>query len=375
MRKNLAKHSTTLLLSFILASCSSTEPSSEIKPTEVPSKEAVKVDLPQEQLFANAKKFYSSGLWSVAQESFQALKDGYSPGPYTEFAEIKLADCHFEQAEYPVAATAYEEFMKNHPSSASMGYAMLRAGRSYEFANKGTGRDVGSLEKARDHYQALIQQYPDSVYAGAAKQYRFEVLEKLSDYEKSVQKFYEKAYKPQAAQARSVSYQQNIEPALDKSRKEVESVHVAESKSATTSQISEIKPAVISVKRELPVTSKSSPTTLQKPNPETAQKIQPTGQYRIQSVQCSKAGSNKIFIYLNKDFHEPDFLKRYQNVKSENNLLSFQLPSTDSKELKLSCFAEKDLSISSTGAFVMNSNQSFSILSLSNPPRLLVAID
>src|SRR5690606_5146246 len=104
-----------------------------------------------------------------------ALRDGYPLGPYTEFAEIKIADTHFFLRNYADAAPYYEQLLQNRSSSQSAAYLTLQAGRSYHLSNKGLGRDASALEKALTFYERVVEQFPRSLYAEAARAHIVEV--------------------------------------------------------------------------------------------------------------------------------------------------------------------------------------------------------
>jgi outer membrane assembly lipoprotein YfiO len=355
-----------LSLTTLFSACSSSTPTDELKPNEVPTKEVVRVDLPQEQLFSNAKRFYASQLWSVAQESFQALRDGYSPGPYGEFAEIKMADCVFEQAEYASAATLYEEFIKNHPSSPSTPYAILRAGRSHEQINKGTGKDVGALEKARDHYLNLINQYPNSVYTAAAKKYHLRILEKIADYEKFVEEFYVARDKPLAASARLNEFKKNIEPALSNSREDIAKLK-QNTPIPVNSSINELTPNVVTAR--VP----ALPNKFEKAIDSKTTTVSPSTEYRVLSVQCSKSGIKNILVFLNKEL-KPEDSNKLNAANKTTNPLSIQIPNASAKESKIDCFGNQDLSVTSNALFSLFGNYQYDLMPLSNPARLMIAV-
>lgn len=153
-------------------------------------------------LFERATQFYDSGLYKEAAQVFQLLKDGYPFGPYAEFAEVKVADCAFQGRDYPGAAVRYEEYLKQHPRSASTEYAAMQCGRSYQLAHKGVGRDATHLDKALENFDSFVKQYPNSMYLAAVNQYRLETVKSLIEQEELVIGYYRKMGKEQAVAAR-----------------------------------------------------------------------------------------------------------------------------------------------------------------------------
>jgi outer membrane assembly lipoprotein YfiO len=357
-----------------LLSCSSKAKENPDKASEVPNKEVVATDLPPGELLQKSKRLYENALYSTSVESFQSLRDAYSPGPYSEFAEIKMADSNFEMRKFDLSAANYEEFLKNHPSSKSVAYALLRAGRSHELSNTGVGRDLAPLEKAKVHYEKLIEQYPDSVYTHAARKYYQDIAQKIADQDKFVRDFYRKREKEDAAKAREEHFKTEIEPILAKagSQAEEDKIEVAKAKSpsdktlasAKISEVSEVQnTSSVSVMRKVPAPAVNETRDMAK----TA--------YRVQSVKCTKTGGENLTIFLNKEYSDEKFLEKNEVIASNNGLLEFSLPDTSSKELELDCFTKSDLKVSKNGKISLVNSGQANMISLANPPRLLLSFE
>ncbi|HMO02674.1 MAG TPA: outer membrane protein assembly factor BamD [Oligoflexia bacterium] len=162
-----------------------------------------------EELVRRAKELFGLALYDPARAIFIKILNEYSPGPYAEFAALKIGDCFFEQGEYGAAAAAYEDFSKEHPASSEITYALLRAARSHELTNRGIGRDPTPLYKAQEILKKLLNDYPDSLYAGAARRYLASVNYKLASHEQTVIKFYKKRGKAAAMEARLIDFKKN----------------------------------------------------------------------------------------------------------------------------------------------------------------------
>lgn len=125
----------TLIL-FCLISCSSSKTGEPGSPNELIEKKksdsGFSVDTPEGELLSEGKRLYESGLYSVAKDAFESLKEGYPNSSSAEFAAIKIADCLFETSEYTQARQRYEEFVREKPSSSEAPYALFRAGRAME---------------------------------------------------------------------------------------------------------------------------------------------------------------------------------------------------------------------------------------------------
>ena len=165
------------------------------------------------ELLSQAKKLYAAGLYSVAREYFQQLKDVQPSGPYGEFTEIKVADCSFMQRETSIAASQFEDFAKNHPSSQMRPYALIMAAEAHRASYAGLGRDPSALEKALDQLDKLTSTSSnESVYQDRAVELKRELADALVAHEQFVASFYDRQKQEKAAVARRQYVESRWEP-------------------------------------------------------------------------------------------------------------------------------------------------------------------
>lgn len=201
-------------VAVLINGCSSTpqeiNPDPETK--EIVAKKDNDIDSPEEILFQSAKKSYQNQLYSVAKDQFSALMHNFPTGPFVEYAELKVADCSFFIRDFDVCAPQYEEYAKNHPGSLSASYALLMAARSYHLSSKGVGHDAHALERARETYGRLLEQYPDSVYAKQAAAYQKAAIDDLTANEIAVADFYKKRGQESAYNSRMKIIREKWQP-------------------------------------------------------------------------------------------------------------------------------------------------------------------
>jgi outer membrane protein assembly factor BamD len=350
--------SLTLIVVLSLAACgSSSKPKPEPIAKELQKASTKAVDTPETDLVREAKSFYGSGLFSVARETFESVRDTYPSGPYAELARLKIADTYFETGDYGTAATTYEEFLKGSPASPSVPYAMLRAGRSHHLSSRGAGRDVTPIEKARDQYDSLISKYPDSPYASAAKEFRKAAVQTLGDHEQFVAQYYEKQEKPNAALARARNYENTTAELRTRT---------APTQPATAPTDDPSTPVVVAAGRVSRDTFRASPKLSSFGN--VADTI------AVQRVSCERDNGRRIFLYLNQEIDEAGYVRRITKAPVPNAALGLRLPRTTANPSSIDCFGEQDLALSGDGLLTISGVSRVEVISLSAPPRLLLTV-
>lgn len=191
-----------------MSACASTgDPSpvpSDPEVKEIKAKDAIEDSGgPESDLIAEAKQLYEAGMYSLAQEKFQSIKDRFPLGAYGHFAELKVADCYYFNGEYNEAAKFYEGYLKSYPGSPDSPYIELQGARAHvHSAGGGTGRDRQPLERALALFDGVVERYPGSAYASAAERERGPVIEQLAAYDQLIIDFYKQRGNAAAVEAR-----------------------------------------------------------------------------------------------------------------------------------------------------------------------------
>ncbi|RMG42181.1 MAG: outer membrane protein assembly factor BamD [Candidatus Dadabacteria bacterium] len=355
-----------IYFSVLLLFLSSCFWNSKSKPevVEVPDPVARAVDTPEEALFREGKYYYSTGLYSEARDKFDSLRYGYPLSPYLEFAEIKAADSQFAISEYEAAAERYLEFIKNHPLSPAVPYAMLQAGRSFEMLNRGVGRDPQPLEKARKQYSELLKEHPNSIYSSVAKKYLLRVNKKIAEHNRLVMQFYKKRGKHNAFEHRQKIFKSQY-------------AHYLNNGNAS------LKESNLTPEKTLVYDEKEAPkilAALRISNPNHAGRAssningQPGYPSGLLKLRCLKKEKRAIYLQLANN-PDPVFLKKHREIPSVDGQIKITLPLRHLKAIQKDCFAKKDLAISSDGMLALKSHRSARLVSLDNPPRLLIVLN
>lgn len=367
-RRVVAFASAFLALAALNGCSSESDAKPEAEPVELKTTDAPSIDTPEAALFQEAKRLYRAGLYTVAIDSFNSLRVNYPLSPYAEFAEIKIADSHFETRDFSVAAAGYEEFAKSHPASSSMPYVLMRAGRSHQLSNKGVGRDVLPLEKAKEFYTRLVKEYPNSAYTQQGRAYLIEVAEELAEHEKLIMEYYRKQSNEKAAAARARIYEDKERDA--KARLSDDKMVMAAMPSARTPA----NPNVISVTRQLPqrhaeVRDPVVPRPVRAHQDLLLETAEESSTLGLQRVQCR---SDKIFFYLKDALSDRDFLNSNKVLSPKAGKVELRLPGVTAREASIDCLGKHDLTVAADGTVTLLSDRSWDVFSLDNPARLLL---
>jgi outer membrane protein assembly factor BamD len=141
--------------------------------------------------------------YSDALKKFEELKSSFPDSPpYTIWAELKVADCHFFKKEYVEAIAAYEEFKKIHPTHEEMPYVQYQIGMSYYNQMRTIDRDQTVTNKALSNFEYLIATYPPSLFTKKASEKVSLCKKQLAGHEFYIGNFYYKQGRFQAAASR-----------------------------------------------------------------------------------------------------------------------------------------------------------------------------
>ncbi|MEN9845712.1 MAG: outer membrane protein assembly factor BamD [Pseudomonadota bacterium] len=191
-----------------VSACASTGDSSpspsDPEAKEIKAKDSIDDDQgPEGAILAEAKQLYEAGMYSLARDKFQSIKDRFPLGAYGHFAEVKIADCYYYNSEFNEAAKFYEGYLKSYPGSVDSPYIELQAARAHvNSSGGGTGRDRQPLERALIIFDGIVEKYPGSAYSYAAERERAPLVEQLAAYDQLIIDFYKQRGNTAAVEAR-----------------------------------------------------------------------------------------------------------------------------------------------------------------------------
>ena len=355
---------------FLWSDSSSTD--NEATEEEQPAKElksagaALSTEAPEPELIRLSKRLYQSGMYSIAQDSLNSLKDRFPLGAYGSFAAIKAADAYYYNREFDKAGKNYEDFLKDYPGSADAPYVKLQAARSHLVSAQGTGRDRQPLERALALFDELISEFPGTPYAVIAASERTPALNDLISYDQFIIAFYEKRGNSAAVTARKKLFQERWGARMNAGELLPTSENIPLKPFPATAPMeleSENSQALADSLSDSPLGLAPPQATQEEINPELI---------TIKSVACHT--EEVPFAMLE--------LSRFPEIFSLGHVAETLHPTAGIVEVAgllvratqpaFNCFEENDLLITSTGVLQIRSTEPLILTTLDNPKRILL---
>lgn len=208
-----------LALAVLLSACATS--SDKAKPEDL----GPMADL--EKLYAEARDDLSGKAWDRAIKALEKIEARATGTLMGQQAMLDLAYAYWKSGERALAVVTLERFMRLHPSSPALDYALYLKGLtnftdslglfSGISGQKVSERDQKAYKDAYQSFQQLIQQFPNSKYADDARVRMDFIGNALAEYEISVARYYMKrgAYLAAANRAQAALSQYEGAPALE----------------------------------------------------------------------------------------------------------------------------------------------------------------
>ena len=158
--------------------------------------------LPPETLIVQGMDAYDVGDYSTAIKSFKAILDEHPFSAQAMLAELKTADAHYYNKQYPEAKIQYKAFEERHPTNEAMPYVLFQIGMCDFMRSDRIDRDSSGVQDAIKSFNRLIQAYPQSPYSKEARVRLQEAKEFIANHEYFVADFYVRMEKYAEAQHR-----------------------------------------------------------------------------------------------------------------------------------------------------------------------------
>ena len=172
-------------MSLLAAGCSSIS-----LPSMPWSSSAAKADPTAEALYEEGMRAFNDKKYVRALDNFTKIKTDHPFSPLVPQAELKSADAHYLNEQYPEAINLFKEFQSLHPTSEHDVFVTLRLGQAHFDQFTAIDRDQKNTELAKGYFEAVIAKYPKSPQATSAKGKLAQALEYLAEHEFAAAHFY-----------------------------------------------------------------------------------------------------------------------------------------------------------------------------------------
>lgn len=133
-----------------------------------------------EEYFAYAKGLYDDGDYYEAIQEFTVIVLKFSGTPLVDDAQFYLAESHFMNEEYLIAAAEYQKVVEDYPESPYVEEAFYKIGLSYSELSQRPALDQEYTHKALRQFQNFIEAYPEGEFRDKAEKQIFKLRSKLA---------------------------------------------------------------------------------------------------------------------------------------------------------------------------------------------------
>lgn len=152
------------------------------------------------QYYQDAGAAMKAGNYNTAVANLEALESQYPVGVYTEQTQLELIYGKYMQGDYAAAVTAADRYIRLHPESTHLDYALYMRGIANFLDDQDTilrhlpvnmaHRDLDQARVAFEDFRQLLSRYPDSPYAADARQRMVYLRDEFAESEMNVARYY-----------------------------------------------------------------------------------------------------------------------------------------------------------------------------------------
>ncbi len=152
------------------------------------------------KLYAEAKDEMNSGSYEKAITLLEKLEGRAAGTPLAQQAQLDKAYAHYKSGEAAQAVATLDRFVKLHPSSPALDYALYLKGivnfnddlglMSFITRQDLAERDQKAAKESFESFKELLTRFPDSRYAADARLRMTYIVNSLASYEVHVARYY-----------------------------------------------------------------------------------------------------------------------------------------------------------------------------------------
>jgi outer membrane protein assembly factor BamD len=168
---------------------------------------------PKEALFEKGKALIAKKKWDQGRKYLNYVFETYPNETVGREALLLVADSYFQQksaASYTEARYRYRDYLNRYPGAPNRDYARYQFAFCYDKEHETPDRDQTATREAIEQYRALIREFPDSGYSGAARERIRRLTDLLAEHDFGVGYFYLRKGSTAAALSRFVQVEQRF---------------------------------------------------------------------------------------------------------------------------------------------------------------------
>ena len=152
------------------------------------------------RIYSEAKDEMSSGAYERAVPLLEKLEGRAAGTPLAQQAQLDKAYAHYKADEQPQAIAVLDRFIKLHPSSPALDYALYMKGVVNFNDNLGlfsfltrqdlSERDQKAARESFESFRELVARFPESRYTPDARARMTYIVNSLAQYEVHVARYY-----------------------------------------------------------------------------------------------------------------------------------------------------------------------------------------
>lgn len=152
------------------------------------------------KIYAEAKAELDGGAFDKAIPLFEKLEGRAAGTPLAQQAQLERAYAYYKSNEQAQAIATLERFIKLHPASPALDYALYLKGivnfndnlGLFSFVSRQdlSERDQKAAKESFEAFKALVTRFPDSRYTPDARMRMTYIVNALAEYEVHVARYY-----------------------------------------------------------------------------------------------------------------------------------------------------------------------------------------
>ena len=152
------------------------------------------------KIYAEAREEASSGAYDKAIPLFEKLEGRAAGTPLAQQAQLEKAHAQYKGGEQAQAQATLDRFVKLHPASPAIDYALYLKGLvtfnenlglfSFLYRQDLSERDQKAAKESFDAFKDLSNRFPDSKYTADARLRMTYIVNSLAQYEVHVARYY-----------------------------------------------------------------------------------------------------------------------------------------------------------------------------------------